>query len=145
MSYKNEKLTIFALEGSAEYDLSDDLDKIKAFEGELGYAFLLTFSGEMISLANRLKDIKSIIDILEEWKTEDYFKINKTTYKIDWHYSHYKKEKTVVTLPQAKKLYKETKVKYDILLSVIEETYRIHGTNKDRISEPKEFLTEIEF
>jgi hypothetical protein len=141
-----EKLTVFALEkGSGEYDVRYSFDQIKSFHDELGYAFTLNFASEMTNLANRLKDIKRVIDILEDWKSQDFFKFNKTTYKIDWHHSRYKSEVNEVTLPQARKLYKDTKLQHDTLLNVINETYIVHGEKQDgTYHDRNEFLNDIE-
>ena len=140
-----EKVTVFALEGSGEYDVSYSFDKVKKFHDELGYAFALNFTSEITNLANRLKDIKQVIDILEGWKSEDFFKINKTTYEINWHFSRYKTEVNKVTLPQARKLYKDTKSQHDTLLSIINETYIIHGKKHDgTYRDRNEFLSDIE-
>lgn len=139
-----EKLTVFASDDN-EYEIKSNYDKLASFKDEFGYAFILTFSSELDALANRLKDIKYVIDILEEWKKEDFFKLNKTIYEIRWSVYSCKSEDAKVTLPQAKKLYKETKVLYNTLLKIVNETYRIHGKNEDgTLYDPKEFLTEIE-
>ncbi|GLC32902.1 hypothetical protein [Clostridium omnivorum] len=107
----NKKLTVFALKDkNEEYQLDYDFDKLSAFNEKFGYAFILSFSSEMISLANRLKDIEKVIDVLEDWKNEEFFKLNETTYSTSWFNSKYKKEKTELTLPQAKKIYMEKKV-----------------------------------
>ena len=146
---RKEKLTLFALEdGSGEYDFEDDNKKIGDFTDQFGYAFFLTYSSTMIELANTLKDINSTINTLESWKNDkelNFFDIRKTTYEVNWHYSRCKKEKLIVTLPQAIKLYKETKLQYDTLLGVILETYRVHGKKHDgTVYDLNEFLTEIE-
>ncbi len=141
-----EKLIVFALRDNYYgYRIEDDFEKVKAFRDELSLGFLLKFSGQMTDLANQLKDINYVINVLEDFKKESFFKLNKTTYNLDWRYSSKEKEGKPVTLPIAKKMFKETKLKYDTLLEVIYETYRTHDKKFDgTIIDPNEFLTEIE-
>jgi hypothetical protein len=139
---EKEKLMIFAIRDDyCGYSVEDDFEKVAKFNNELGYGFMLQVSGELVLLANELKSIKDVIRTLTEWKKEEWFKLNKTSNKVWWPtFSNQKIE--YVTLPQANKLYKETKNKYDFVLTMIQETYRIHG-DESKIS-LNEFLTEIE-
>lgn len=142
-----ETITVFAA-SDCEYEFEDDMEKVHQYYKIHGYGFLLTFSSELEELVNELKAIKKVINILTEWKSEYWFELSKTTYEIDWYHCWKKrneKDKTKVTLLQAKKLYKDTKAKYDLLVGIIQETFRIHSKDsKDNEYCISEFLTEIE-
>jgi hypothetical protein len=127
------------------YDIDDDNDKVWEFKEKFAYAFLLTYSSQMIELANKMKKIKYYVDVLEGWKKEEWFRIKKTAYDISTLDKKYFNGLSKATLPQAKKFYKEAKLQYDTLFNVITETYEIHGKKDDGTEyDPKEYLTEIE-
>lgn len=137
-----QKITVFAISSDyTGYSFDCDGDKVHEYYKTHGYGFMLTFSSEVKELINELKAIKYVIDTLSEWQSCEWFKLNKTTYEIDWFNCLQKRRetgKTIVTLPQAKKLYKNTKYKYDLLVGIIQETFRVH--NKDY--EGKEYRVE---
>ena len=91
-----------------------------------GYIILLSLIKEINEYANQVNAVAKVIDILEEWKKEEFY-TNNTTYEIDW-YLCYKHDKSIskVTLNQAKKIYRDLKLKYDTLYNMFVEASRIH-------------------
>jgi regulator of replication initiation timing len=144
-----EKLTVFAVSTDYKgYTFDCDSDKLLKYYKVHGYGFVLTLAEELKELVNELKAIKFVIDILTEWQDNEWFEISKTTYEINWNNCYnnevISKNKSV-TLPQAQKLYTNTKEKYELLISIFQETFRVH--NKDPYGNAyciDEFLTEIE-
>ncbi|APQ78667.1 hypothetical protein [Clostridium botulinum] len=145
-----EKITVFAISPNyTKYDFDCDSDKLLKYHKVHGYGFILTFARELKELVNELKAIKYVIDTLTKWQSNEWFELNKTTYEINWN-SCYNDEiiskNKLITLPQAQKLYNDTKRKYDLLINILQETFKVH--NKDIYDNAyciDEFLTEIEF
>lgn len=91
-----------------------------------GYIILLDLIKEINEYANQVNAVAKVIDILEEWKKEEFY-TNNTTYEIDW-YLCYKHDKSInkVTLNKAKQIYRNIKLKYDTLYNIFLEASRIH-------------------
>lgn len=138
-----EKIAVFAIKDNccSEYAVEDDYDKVLKFSHDFGYAFSLTVSSELVKLTNEIKAVKRTIDTLTAWRKESWFELNKTSADVWWPYITRLEERRV-TLPQANKIYKELKIKHDLLILMIKDTFRIHGNGKECSME--ELLTEIE-
>lgn len=98
-----------------------------------GYIILLSLIREINEYANQVNAVAKCIGILEEWKKEEFYTDN-TTYKIDWYLCN-KHDESInkVTLNQAKEIYRDIKLKYDILYNMFLEASKIHyegDTNK---------------
>lgn len=103
----------------------DELEK--KFWKEDGYIIILSITRQINEYANQLKCVVKTINTLEDWKKESFFKINETTYTIDWFGTCKDcQAKEKVTLPQAKKLYEEIRIKYNTLYEVFERSAKIH-------------------
>ncbi|MFT8349232.1 hypothetical protein [Clostridium saccharoperbutylacetonicum] len=105
---------------------TSDTDLERQFENEDGYKILLAITRQINEYANQVKCICNTIDALEGWKKESFFKLNETTYEINWNGTCRDNKKERVTLAQAKKIYKEIRVKYDTLYELFEDSAQIH-------------------
>ncbi|UYZ39090.1 hypothetical protein OD350_28880 (plasmid) [Clostridium beijerinckii] len=132
---KYEKVKNFCF---SEGNRDDELEE--AFRKEDGNKIIYRITSQINEYANQLNCVCHTINILEDWKKETFFKINETTYKINWFgtykSSHYKED---VTLPQAQRLYREIKVKYDALYELFEECAEVHYKEEPRIFIDKYF------
>lgn len=140
-----EKLMVFALSDDYHgYSVQDDYEKVLVFEDALGYGFLLQFSGRLQVMANELKELAHLINVLNEWKNDDaykeWFRANKTLGRISWPSGSSQKVKEL-TLVQANRLYKDIRDRYDFLIEVVKDTVRVHGEGRVTL---EEVLTEIE-
>lgn len=116
----------------------DELEK--KFWKEDGYIIILSITRQINEYANQLKCVVKTINTLEDWKKESFFKINETTYTIDWFGTFRDGQaKEKVTLPQAKKLYEEIRIKYNTLYEVFERSAEIHYAENTRVLIDKYF------
>ena len=106
-----------------------DRELEKEFISEDGYIILLTLISEINEYANQVNAIAYVINVLEDWKNKEFY-TNETTYEINWS-DCYNFDKSVkkLTLKQAKKLYKETKIKYEVLYNLFVEAAYVHYEN----------------
>lgn len=106
----------------------EDSSLQRKFENEDGYKILLTITNQINEYANQIKCICHVIDILEKWEKEDCFELNKTTYETDWFGTtkKYNSEKEAFTLPEAKNVYKDIRLKYDTLYELFIDASKIH-------------------
>ena len=96
------------------------------FEEEDSYKIILGLERSINDYAKQLKAVKRVIGVLERWKNEEFY--NKDiSYEVDW-FGCYKADENIkdLTLSEAKKLYKEIKVKYDTLFEVFTDAERVH-------------------
>ncbi len=94
----------------------------EGFDNEELFRTLMCIKSNLNNYIKEMNAIYEAIIVLENWKSEDHFKLNKTKCSIYWsgtRKSHLKI--TEVTLPQAKKLYREVKEKYNILYNLLLE------------------------
>lgn len=104
----------------------DDLEKERKFIDEDGHRILLTLTRDINEYANQVNAIVNVIRVLEDWKNKEFY-TNKTTYRINWyHCERYDKSIEKLTLKQAQKLYKETKIKYDVLYNLFVRAANIY-------------------
>lgn len=108
-----------------------DLER-KCFKDD-GHIILLSFSTLMNEYTVQVNAISKTIKVLKEWEKKDFFKLNETKYEIDWFGCYQKKGREEVTLPQAKKMYKEVRLKYDALYEVLLNAGEIHYKNKNAL------------
>lgn len=112
MSIESKRVENFCYdEGFLSYTLE------KEFEDKDGFIILLTLTRNINKYACRIEELCHPIEVLESWKCENFFKLNKTTYE------YLNKE---CTLPQLKKLYRENKLKYDALYELFMDASRVH-------------------
>lgn len=129
MEKKYEKVKMFCAEN--KYIENDDL-KRECFKDD-GYVMFLSFSNLINEYAMQVNAISETISILEGWQSKSYFKLNETKYEINWFGCNEKKGREKVTLPQAKILYNETKVKYDTLYEVFLRAGKVHYKNENEL------------
>ncbi|KXA10266.1 hypothetical protein ACV30B_15535 [Clostridium perfringens] len=108
-------------------------EKVKECFNEDGFRILLEFSDLLNDYAAQINAISKTIKILKKWEKKDFFKLNETKYEIDWFGCYQKKGREEVTLPQAKKMYKEVRLKYDALYEVLLNAGEIHYKNKNAL------------
>ncbi|WP_275372701.1 hypothetical protein [Clostridium tertium] len=107
------------------------------FIEENGYKVLLSLVGEINEYAGQVNSIAHAIETLNSWKKESFY-TEMTSLKIIWHDCYcYNKSIPDVTLKQANELYKEAKMKYDTLYSLIAQVAEIHYKGRE-----EEFLNE---
>ncbi|UUR88551.1 hypothetical protein [Clostridium perfringens] len=112
-----------------------DWEKVKECFNEDGFRILLEFSDLLNEYAAQTNAISETIKILKKWEKESFFIENETKYEIDWFGCTKKSGREEVTLPQAKKLYKETRAKYDTLKEVILNAGKVYYKNENILIE----------
>ena len=108
---------------------------VKECFNEDGFRILLEFSDLLNEYAAQTNAISETIKILKKWEKESFFRLNETKYEIDWFGCTKKSGREEVTLPQAKKIYKETKAKYDTFKEVILNAGRVYYKNENILIE----------
>ena len=132
-SVKVIKLPVFFMKDECSiYDFEDDSAKVLKYHKEHGYGFLLTYSSMLKKLVNNLNAFKGLINLLEEWKSHEWFKPSETTYKLMGNTCSKEYDNKEYTLKQATDIYNELYMKYQLLISLIDETYRIHSENIEK-------------
>lgn len=101
---------------------SADFDLRKNFIEDDGHIILLSLTRKINEYAEYIDSIVNLINVLEEWKNKDWY-TSQTAYQLDFRRSD---NKETYTLYQAKKMYKETKIKYDTLYSVFISAAETH-------------------
>lgn len=91
----------------------------KGIDNDELFTMLLCIKSNLNNYIREINRIYEAIEVLEKWKNEDFFQLNKTKYPINWYKSE--KSNSGVTLPQAKKIYRESKERYDVLYNVLLE------------------------
>lgn len=102
-----------------------------------GFIILLTIISQINEYANQLKCIHDVINRLENLRKKSWYKPT-TTIEINW-FGTRKVGEEEVTLSQAKKLYKETRIKYDTLYELFERSAEIHYKENPKVLIDKYF------
>ncbi|MDM0973239.1 hypothetical protein QTI91_13590 [Clostridium perfringens] len=110
---------------------NSDWGKVKECFNEDGFRILLEFSDLLNEYAAQTNAISETIKILKKWEKESFFIENETKYEIDWFECTKKSGREEVTLPQAKKIYKETRAKYDTFKEVILNAGKVYYKNEN--------------
>ena len=110
-------------------------DILEKFNKDHGYELILEFADSYNDLANEIKAIKRVIDILEDWKNESWFKLHETPYEINFFDCDRARKENLsikVTLPKAKQMLKESLIRYEALNSIFSNMKKTFGKDDDK-------------